>query len=753
MTEQFFKISSGLKQIIGRELITDKFVAIFELVKNSLDAKATEVVISFENIKSNNTTISVTDNGIGMSEEDIINKWFFVAYSEKKISTDYRDKISSNKFYAGSKGVGRFSCDILGKKLKLISKTITDEARQIVVDWGEFEADQNALFSEIPVELSLGEFPTTFKNYKSGTSIIISDIPKDEWKRDDLLKLKEKLGKLIRPDLNQNIQERQFQIKLDVPEEDGKVSGEIQNFVFDKLDIKTTKIICAIPNDGKTMRTSLTDRGKKIYEVLEHNPFNLLKDITLTLYFLNQSAKSTFTRKIGVQPVEYGNIFVYKNGFRIYPFGERGDDTLGIDNRALQGYNRHLALRNLIGQIDIQGNNPELKESTSRDAGLIKTKTFFQLADLRPYATSMLHSSLKRLEKYAVDITEWGINDDDFLFVDDEEAIKKFIASIANISKENNFIRIDYDKDIINKLTLEESNIKKPIADLKNIAHKTGDKDLHEEITKIEKIVKKLATDHHNTNQLLTQTTQDNEELSIKLDHQERENLFIKASISTDSKELQSIQHHINRSASQNIPLYIDKLTEAVENNCSKEQIFKLIGQIDLENKKIITLSQFVTKANFDTMTSYMRDDIVQFINQYVKNVYLEYKHLLINNQKINISISNPNNLVQKLKFRPIEIVIIFDNLLNNSYKAGASQVDLVWQTDANNNIQIIVRDNGKGIQDEFIDKIFNFRFSTTDGSGLGLYHVKEIIEKMGGHIKADNNSSKGTSFIMEFGK
>lgn len=80
-----FKVSTGLKSIIGKELINDKFIAIFELVKNSYDAGAKCVVIEFENIYSNNATISISDNGKGMSKKEIIDKWLFVAYSEKKI--------------------------------------------------------------------------------------------------------------------------------------------------------------------------------------------------------------------------------------------------------------------------------------------------------------------------------------------------------------------------------------------------------------------------------------------------------------------------------------------------------------------------------------------------------------------------------------------------------------------------------------------------------------------------------------------
>jgi len=82
-----FRISSGLKNIIGKELITDDLIAIFELVKNSYDANAKEVKIVFENIKSDSEgkpRILIIDDGDGMSYEDINEKWLFVGYSEKK---------------------------------------------------------------------------------------------------------------------------------------------------------------------------------------------------------------------------------------------------------------------------------------------------------------------------------------------------------------------------------------------------------------------------------------------------------------------------------------------------------------------------------------------------------------------------------------------------------------------------------------------------------------------------------------------
>ena len=108
-----FRISSGLKNIIGRDLISDKYIAIFELVKNSYDALAQNVLISFETVSGAITGITVSYDGIGMNYSDVINKWLFVAYSEKKKQnrkdTDYRNEFKRN--VAGAKGVGRFSCD------------------------------------------------------------------------------------------------------------------------------------------------------------------------------------------------------------------------------------------------------------------------------------------------------------------------------------------------------------------------------------------------------------------------------------------------------------------------------------------------------------------------------------------------------------------------------------------------------------------------------------------------------------------
>ena len=136
MNEQqklFFQVNAGIKNIVGKELIHSDSIAIIELIKNSKDADATKSTIQFINEqKSQDSSLIISDNGKGMSLNDLKNKWLNVAYSEKKENM-------LNKLYAGNKGVGRFSCDRLGKNLTLYTKAQEGNYIKLSINWEDFE--------------------------------------------------------------------------------------------------------------------------------------------------------------------------------------------------------------------------------------------------------------------------------------------------------------------------------------------------------------------------------------------------------------------------------------------------------------------------------------------------------------------------------------------------------------------------------------------------------------------------------------
>lgn len=757
--EMQFKISSALKDIIGRDLINDDFIAIFELVKNSYDAYATKVKISFNDIYSDKSKIIIEDNGKGMNYDDLENKWLFVAYSAKKDGSEnkdlnFRNKIQIQRSFAGAKGIGRFSCDRLGKNL-YIETTKNEEdnkTESLYVDWGNFENDLKEEFININV---IHETLPDIK--KIGTKLEIMDL-RSSWDREKLLKLKDALAKLINPNIDSF--DDTFEIILDVKDELLKdknfddyhkiVNGKIQNLIFETLDLKTTKIISEVlsQNNG-TIKTSLYEANKLVYEVIEKNNYKYLHNISYTIYYLNQSSKATFSRRMGMQPIQYGHIFVYKNGLRIYPYGERGEDPLKMDNRKAQGYNRYIGTRETIGHINITEPNGFLKETSSRGDGLEKNENYFEFVE-------HFFETLKKLEKYNIEITNWG-NDlpNNYINLKDKNIQEALINVIKNLANAKNSLSINYSDEIINILKKkEESSVKSLLNNIKSdVESDIFDKEkILNQIYKTEQKINELKDIKKEAEEEALNSLIKNEELETKknnlekkLEQEIKEGVFKKSIIGQDKEQLISLQHQVNHSSSR-ISRNIKLLLKGMESNKTKEDLMKYINTISFENEKIASISSFVTKANFNLRATEIEMDIVQFIEDYIQNIYSN-REPLINTKDLRIYfINNQSSKVEK-KFRPLEITMMIDNFVNNSIKAEATKLEFIIKK-RSGILFIDVIDNGIGIKEDIKDKIFDFGSSTTNGSGIGLYHIKDIVEKLDGTIElSKENSLFGAEF------
>ncbi|HEQ3527304.1 TPA: ATP-binding protein [Bacillus cereus] len=201
MQTLYFDSSSNLKDLIGRRLVTNKISAIFELVKNSFDADALEVVVEFD---EENNQLTISDNGDGMTYEDIKNKWMVIGTDNKK----GRIYTKSGRPLNGEKGIGRFSADRLGKRLTLISETVnSNKAIKMEFDWEKFEEREEMRLSDIPVEYHYIE-----SKKEKGVTLIISDL-RDEWDDIEISKLEKRLRGLLSP--FQETKKDKFSIVLD----------------------------------------------------------------------------------------------------------------------------------------------------------------------------------------------------------------------------------------------------------------------------------------------------------------------------------------------------------------------------------------------------------------------------------------------------------------------------------------------------------------------------------------------------------
>lgn len=426
-----FKTNVQIKSIIGKDLINDDNIAILELVKNSFDADAKRVDISFCNLKNNDdkegnkeypfsektSRIIIRDDGVGMDLSDIDDKWLNIAYSEKKSNSR-----QYNRMMAGAKGVGRFSCDRLGHYLNLYTRKKGKECFLLKIDWSKFEIDdQKKEIQSVDIEYeTLNDIDLEKKGLASFNQGVILEIIQlrsnwvrfddEKWNTDKLAELKKYLEKLINP--NQAFEKNDFGIYLDAPEfisennsksQNEKFIGKVENTIFQKLDFKTTSIECKSIGDGKTILTTLKDKGDTIFWIKEQSDYYPeIQNFKITLYYLNTYAKAFFTKQTGMRPVSYGSVFLFLNGFRIPPYGEEGNDWLKLEQRRSQGYARYISARDLVGQIEILDSNNSFQIVSSRE-GVVKNDNYEKLAE----RGGLFYRVLRRLERYVVDGLNW----------------------------------------------------------------------------------------------------------------------------------------------------------------------------------------------------------------------------------------------------------------------------------------------------------------------------------------------------------
>lgn len=749
-----FKISSALKNIIGSDLISDDFIAVFELVKNSYDAHATKVEITFENIYTKNAKIIIKDNGKGMNYDDLINKWLFVAYSAKKDGTeedsyDYRDKIKIKRAYAGAKGIGRFSCDRLGGQLYL--ETIKDEQNSkvetLLTEWDKFEGNLKEEFVNISViheTITQSNF-----NLQKGTVLEISNL-KSEWNRNKFIDLKDSLAKLINP--NTQIENDEFSIWLNVPNEienDKKeteyhktINGNIKNLIFETLEIKTTKIVSRIlDKDKKQIETSLIEGGKLVYKIIEENKYENLFNVDCELYFLNHSAKLTFKKRMGVDSVAYGHIFVYKNGLRIYPYGDRYEDPLKMDNRKSQGYNRYLGTRETMGYISINEPNDELRETSSRGDGLIKSKPYFELVE-------WFYDNLKRLEKYIIDITDWGndLSNEDYIKLDTINRQQAVQNLISNLTKSKDLISFEVAPEIFEIIDKkQEKSTKNTLTKIKKqLESDDYNKDaIIESISKIEKNLDDLKKSSEEAGEEALENLIKNEELTENLEVEKKKGAFQGSLIGTDKERIIGLQHQIYHSSSR-VSRSLKLLLQHLGAENLDEKTKKYIKIISLESSKINSIANFVTKANFNLKASEITTDVIDFIIDYITEIYLIEDKVI----DIGIKITFVNNFKADYvkEFRPLELTTIFDNLISNSEKADAKNINIVFN-DNKGKLDIEINDNGKGISEKNISEVFEMGYTTTKGSGIGLFQVHDLVtNNLKGKILLSSKEKEGTN-------
>ena len=384
-----FSASTSVKNLFGRGLVTDQVAAVFELVKNSYDADATEVEIVFSNLDTDSASLTIRDNGSGMDLFDIETKWMVIGTDSKK------DSMYSPIFKRplnGDKGIGRFSVDRLGSFLHMeTQKRETVDRFLVDFDWLVFDGEsRNISEIEIPYKNEVGLAG------RHGVTLTITGL-RDYWNDTKLRELYRNLRQFKSP----FSQEDNFRIFISAP----LYGYNKREVTVEKLEGVSSLWMSAEITDANPEIIQITvNKDGLEYETTQSNLFSF-GNIKTQIFMFNQGDKIRFVNRYSLRVREYGNIRLYRDSFRVYPYGEANNDWLDIDRRQAQGMMRFLGTRDLIGYVQIsKESNPNLKPLTNRQ-GLENNDAFQQLR------TFVVEVCIKTLESYYFDKIKKGTNE------------------------------------------------------------------------------------------------------------------------------------------------------------------------------------------------------------------------------------------------------------------------------------------------------------------------------------------------------
>jgi signal transduction histidine kinase len=430
-TLQPFRPRARMLQLLGDELIGSPRLAVFELVKNSYDADASSVAVCLDFRAGRPATIQVLDDGCGMSAEVITNIWLVPGNDHRQRQ---RAELKRTPIYGrlplGEKGLGRFAVHKLGERITMVTRAAGERECVVEIDWRELIA--KPYLDEAKVAI-IERDPEVFKGKRTGTRITIEELRQPIWNRGDVRRLQRQVTSICSP-----FEEPSgFSASLELPGHEDWVADlpdvptilgrafwkytfrleagrfdwsydfrRVPGFRLSPRSIsKQGDALRLVPREGESARKKVTadvddtsglgpvtgefyvyDRDR---DVMRH-----LADVKLLTEYLDEN----------------GGVRVYRDGIRVYNYGEPGDDWLGLDLRRVNKPTQSISRNIIIGAVHLSlKDSPGLIEKTNRE-GFVDNAASQQLR-------RVVISALGTLE------TERGI---------DKDRIRKLTAKAKN---------------------------------------------------------------------------------------------------------------------------------------------------------------------------------------------------------------------------------------------------------------------------------------------------------------------------------
>lgn len=415
-TSASFKSRARLLQHLGDQLIGTPRLAVFELVKNAYDADASRVRVKIKDIGGKETKIIVRDDGTGMSPETVRDIWLVIAHDHKEKQAKRRQRTQKGRLPLGSKGLGRLSVHKLGNKIDLITRADGQPEVVVKIDWNAMMAHE--FLDEAEVEIEQRD-PKIFTEGKTGTLIRISELRQTRWTRGEVRRLFRQINSISSP--FGATSRTDFIASLEVPDwpqwienlpdpvELLKRAPWKYSFNFDGEHFSYHYEFRGIPGISREKRAasendirllvpppsvddddplfSGTARPSSMKKVVaDSEMLRGIGPISGEIYVFDLTPK--IAAKMGESKFiknfldENGGIRVYRDGMRVYDYGERNNDWLGLDLKRVNNPTKGLSRNIVAGHVAIsQEDSLDLVEKSNRE-GFIENDAYERLQRL-----------------------------------------------------------------------------------------------------------------------------------------------------------------------------------------------------------------------------------------------------------------------------------------------------------------------------------------------------------------------------------
>lgn len=409
------KASSNIINLLGNELIGSDSLALFELVKNSYDADADTVVIHLNHLFSDDSEIVIEDDGNGMTQDVIERAWL-------TIGTDYKRKeLKISPVYKrtslGNKGVGRLAVHRLADNIKLETQARgVSTGSSLFINWNTLMAEASEL-DKLTVNVSHGIIGQFVNNH--GTRITLTGLKERNWNVTKVKSLVTKLQGILNPFSPKD--DFRVIIKSDNSMVQGWVdsvtsSSEIIANSLYRFDFKLcpgygiqNEYACFdwtysfhpinVPTSSQLIEHTLS---KSDHLMIDGKEFSIFDEDFLESFYLKNKLLAPFNKIEGcfygfstdgkvldliygagkrVQINTYlnsnGGVRIFRDGIRVYNYGEPYDDWLEINRGKAKRMGSHFSKNQIIGGISLSLDDTKdsLVEKTNRE-GFIENEQF-----------------------------------------------------------------------------------------------------------------------------------------------------------------------------------------------------------------------------------------------------------------------------------------------------------------------------------------------------------------------------------------